>query len=161
MLYLHKKEVLIAPLFLLFFATNIIADNRVDSWYDKGFEYSQQGDNRLAFRWMLMAAKNNHSAAQNNIGLSYLHGLGVGKNSKLAFIWLSKAAKNGIIDAQNELARLYYDGRGTTKNLQKAYYWWLIAANQNDEYAQSNLASFLLEYPQFKPLIVFPTESKP
>jgi hypothetical protein len=40
-----------------------------------------------AFVWMMRAAKAGHSSAQNNIGLSYLHGLGVIKDKNKAFEW--------------------------------------------------------------------------
>jgi TPR repeat protein len=44
-------------------------------WYRTGYHYSQAGHNKDAFVWMMRAAKAGHSSAQNNIGLSYLHGL--------------------------------------------------------------------------------------
>jgi TPR repeat protein len=77
----------------------------------------------------------------NNIGLSYLHGLGVIKDKNKAFEWFEKAAKQGLSYAQSELAMLYYQ-QGKTKQAQQ---WWLTAANANDEYAQFNLASLFLE----------------
>ncbi len=122
------------------------ADIRVDSWYRTGYHYSQRGHNKDAFMWMMRAAKAGHAAAQNNIGLSYLHGLGATKDEKEAFKWFEKAAKQGLSYAQSELAMLYYR-QGNTK---KAYEWWLTAANENDEYAQFNLASLLLEQNNFK-----------
>jgi TPR repeat protein len=46
----------------------------------------------------------NNESAQNNIGLSYLHGLGVSKDKNKAFEWFEKAAKQGLSYAQSELA---------------------------------------------------------
>ncbi|WP_201340290.1 tetratricopeptide repeat protein [Isorropodon fossajaponicum symbiont] len=106
---------------------------------------SLQGRNEDAFSWMLRAAQENHTTVQNNIGLSYLHGLGVKKDNAKAFIWFKRSAEQGLPYAQSKLAMLYYQGRGVKKNIQKAYDWWLIAAKQEDEYAQFNLASLLLE----------------
>jgi TPR repeat protein len=99
---------------------------------------------------MLKAADAGHAAAQNNIGLSYLHALGTPKDEKMAFSWFDKAAKQGLPYAQSELAMLYYEGTGVEKNTQKAYDWWLIAAKQEDEYAQFNLASVFLEQKDIK-----------
>ena len=117
------------------------ADSRANSWYRTGYHYSQAGYNKDAFVWMMRAAKAGHSSAQNNIGLSYLHGLGVSKDKNKAFEWFEKAAKQGLSYAQSELAMLYYQ-QGKTKQAQQ---WWLTAANANDEYAQFNLASLFLE----------------
>jgi TPR repeat protein len=103
------------------------------------------GRNDDAFTWMMRAANGGHSAAQNNIGLSYLHGLGAKKNDKQAFEWFEKSAKQGLSYAQSELAMLYYDGKGIEKDVKLAESWWLIASKQKDEYAQYNLASLMLE----------------
>lgn len=135
---------------LLFFALFVSADNAVHRWYKTAYNYSQQGKHKIAFEWMLKAAKVGHMSAQNNIGLGYQHGLGVTKDDKKAFIWFEKAAKQQLPDAQNALAMAYYSGRGTEKNLSKAKQWWLKAAQQNDEYAQFNLASLLVEQKQIE-----------
>lgn len=135
-----NKGALIALLFFLF-NTAIYANNKANYFYKLGYDYSLQGRNNDAFRWMLAAANVGHIAAQNNIGLSYLHGLGVEKNKKLAFYWFEKAAKQDLSYAQSELAMLYYQNG----NLEKAREYWLKAAKKNDEYAQFNLASLFLE----------------
>ncbi len=134
----------------------MLSDNRADAWYQTGYEYSQAGHNRAAFEWMLRAANAKHPAAQNNIGLSYLHGLGVDKDANKAFDWFEKSAKQGLNYAQSELAMLYYQ-RGNTR---QAYEWWLIAAEQNDEYAQFNLASLLLEKNNTEQAIYWFTRAK-
>jgi hypothetical protein len=100
------------------------ADSRANSWYRTGYHYSQAGYNKNAFVWMMHAAKAGHSPAQNNIGLSYLHGLGVSKDEKKAFEWFEKAAKQGLSYAQSELAMLYYQ-QGKKNQAQQ---WWLTAA---------------------------------
>jgi len=135
---------LLASLFFVFIST-VSAENLSDRWYRIGYEYSQQGQNDEAFRWMIRSADAGHIAAQNNIGLSYLHGLGVEKDSSKAFYWFERAAKKGLSFAQSELAMLYYKGDGVAVNKQMAKDWWTEAAKQNDEYAQFNLASLYLE----------------
>jgi len=144
-----KKGALIASLFFVL-NLDVVADSRADTWYQIGYDYSQHGRNTDAFKWMLKAANSGHAAAQNNIGLSYLHALGATKNEKTAFSWFDKAAKQGLPYAQSELAMLYYEGRGVEKDTQKAYDWWLSAAKQEDEYAQFNLASLFLDQNDIK-----------
>lgn len=134
----------------LFVSSIALADSRADTWYRIGYDYSQRGHNKDAFKWMLRAADAGHAAAQNNIGLSYLHALGAPKDEAMAFSWFEKAAKQGLAYAQSELAMLYYQGIGVEKDVQMAYDWWLIAAKQEDEYAQFNLASLLLENQDIK-----------
>lgn len=141
---------LIASLFYVFANPFAQAETRFDRWYQMGYDYSQMGRNDDAFEWMKRAADGGHSAAQNNIGLSYLHGLGVEKDDKRAFEWFEKSAKQGLSYAQSELAMLYYQGRGVDKNVQLAQQWWLTAAQQGDEYAQYNLASLMLEKADIK-----------
>ena len=144
-----KKGTLIASLFFIL-NLPVIADSRAETWYQVGYDYSQQGRNTDAFKWMLKAAEDGHAAAQNNIGLSYLHALGAPKDEKIAFSWFEKSAKQGSPYAQSELAMLYYEGKGVEQNTQKAYDWWLSAAKQEDEYAQFNLASLFLEQKDIK-----------
>lgn len=144
-----KKGALITSLFFALTLT-VIAGDPADTWYQIGYDHSQRGRNADAFKWMLKAADAGHAAAQNNVGLSYLHALGVTKNEKIAFFWLDKAAKQGLPYAQSELAMLYYEGAGVEKDTQKAYDWWLSAAKQEDEYAQFNLASLFLEQKDIK-----------
>ena len=144
-----KKGALIASLFFVL-NLDVVADNRANTWYQIGYDYSQRGRNTDAFEWMLKAADAGHAAAQNNIGLSYLHALGVPKDEKTAFIWFEKSAKQDLSYAQSELAMLYYEGREVEQDTQKAYDWWLSAAKQEDEYAQFNLASLFLEQKDIK-----------
>lgn len=144
-----KKGALIASLFFVL-NLDVAANSRADTWYQIGYDYSQRGRNTDAFKWMLKAADAGHAAAQNNIGLSYLHALGAPKSEKTAFSWFDKAAKQGLPYAQSELAMLYYEGRGVEQDTQKAYDWWLSAAKQEDEYAQFNLASLFLEQKDIK-----------
>ena len=141
---------LIASLFYVLTTSFAQAETRFDRWYQIGYDYSQMDRNDDAFEWMMRAADGGHSAAQNNIGLSYLHGLGAEKDDNKAFDWFEKSAKQGLAYAQSELAMLYYEGRGVDKDVQLAQDWWLSAAEQEDEYAQYNLASLMLEQSDIK-----------
>ncbi len=141
---------LIASLFYGLTISFAQAETRFDRWYQIGYDYSQMGRNDDAFNWMMRAADGGHSAAQNNIGLSYLHGLGAEQDDKKAFEWFKKSAEQGLSYAQSELAMLYYQGKGVEKNTQLAQDWWLTAANLDDEYAQYNLASLMLDQNDIK-----------
>ncbi len=144
-----KKGALITSLFFVL-SLSVIADDKTDTWYRIGHEFSQRERNDDAFKWMLKAANSGHAAAQNNIGLSYLHALGAPQDDKIAFSWFEKSAKQGLAYAQSELAMLYYQGVGVERDTKKAYAWWSAAAKQEDEYAQFNLASLLLEQKDIK-----------
>ncbi|KAA0449303.1 MAG: sel1 repeat family protein [Candidatus Thioglobus sp.] len=143
-----KRRALLASFFLILIMAQSVAFaiGKADLWYRTGFDYSQKGNNDKAFSYMLRAADSGHAAAQNNIGLSYLHGLGVEKDENKAFIWFEKAAKKGLKYAQNELGMLYQ----RQGNDIKAQRWWSIAANADDEYAQFNLASLFLQQKKIK-----------
>ena len=140
----YLKGALVAS---LFFVSNASADadTRAERWYQIGHQYSQMGRNEDAFSWMKKAADAKHAAAQNNMGVSYLHGLGVEQDKQKAFEWFEKSALQGYAYAQSELAMLYYQGEVVAKNDEQAEKWWLIAAKLHDEYAQFNLASLYLE----------------
>ncbi|SMN00825.1 hypothetical protein SPONN_1980 [uncultured Candidatus Thioglobus sp.] len=139
------KKIFLPVSFLVFtlLSANVSAatDEQAQLWYQMGYDYSQKRLNDEAFKWTIRAAEAGHIVAQNNIGLSYLHGLGVKKDKNAAFKWFEKSAKQGLSYAQSELAMLYYR-QGNTAQAQK---WWQIAADSNDEYAQFNLASLFLE----------------
>jgi TPR repeat protein len=154
-----KKGALIASFFFVI-NLDVIADERSDTWYKIGYEFSQRERNDDAFKWMLKAADAGHAAAQNNIGLSYLHALGAPKDEKKAFFWFEKSAAQGLAYAQSELAMLYYRGTGVEKDTEKAYDWWFKAANQEDEYAQFNLASLFLERSDIKRAYFWFTRAK-
>lgn len=121
----------------------------VNHWYYKGFMYAKDRDYKNAFVWMFKAANTGFAPAQQNVGLSYLHALGVEKDFNKAFIWFERAADQGLKNAQTNLGALYYNGDGTQENLDKAGYYWLKAAKQNDEHAQYNFASLSFETHQY------------
>lgn len=139
------KKIFLPVFFLVFtlLSANVsaVTDEQAQLWYKIGYDYSQKRQNNEAFKWTIRAAEAGHIIAQNNIGLSYLHGLGVKKDAKKAFEWFKKSALQGLSYAQSELAMLYY----RQGNIVQAQKWWQTAADNDDEYAQFNLASLFLE----------------
>ncbi|NNM62565.1 MAG: sel1 repeat family protein, partial [Steroidobacteraceae bacterium] len=74
------------------------------------------------------AANAGFAAADNLMGIAYLHGLGVTQSTPTALIWLQAGANRGAPAPQILLASLYADGTRVPQNPALAYYWYGIAA---------------------------------
>ena len=83
-------------------------------------------------KWYTKAAKDDHSGAQNNLGVIYAEK----KEDIKALEMYRKAAKNGSAIAQYNLAFIYFEGRIVQKNLQKGFRAILLAAQQGYARAQ-------------------------
>jgi len=73
-------------------------------------------------------AEAGHAESQLKIGIKYLRGEGISKNSTKAFEWLSKAAEQGYPEAQFLVGTLYATGKGAPRNDVKAFMWLNLAA---------------------------------
>lgn len=74
--------------------------------FQQGLEAARQGEHMRALKaWQPLAAEG-HAASQYNLGLMYLHGLGVPANPVRAREWISKAAAQGYALAQQKLPTL-------------------------------------------------------
>jgi TPR repeat protein len=97
-----------------------------------GFDYhheKQQYDKALA--WYLLAARENNSTAQNNIGTLYYNGTGVPENYLCALKWYLKAAER--IDMLNNpinIGILFDDGCGVPLDKYKALEWFCHGGNK-------------------------------
>lgn len=65
---------------------------------------------RWANQWFEKAANNGHSKAMYELGVSYIEGRGVSKNSDIGIEYLSRAAENNSAEACALLAKLYKSG---------------------------------------------------
>jgi TPR repeat protein len=89
-----------------------------------------------AFHWFSLAATQNHSLAQFNIGVMCTHGQGMPKDDVKALQWFQKAADLGDCGAQYQLGNIHqrFSFSGTTSNATEsrieAYKWFHIAAAQ-------------------------------
>jgi TPR repeat protein len=63
-------------------------------------------DEKRAAKLYSMAATQGNTFGQNNLGLMYLHGRGVPKDTAMAESWLSKAAEGGYFDAKELLRKM-------------------------------------------------------
>ena len=87
-------------------------------------------------------ANQGYAAAQNNLGLCYKKGVGVGQDLQKAVELYTAAANQGCVAAQNNLGTCYQLGLGIDKDSQKAVELYTVAANQGCVAAQNNLGTF-------------------
>ncbi len=77
---------------------------------------------------------------QFDLGVAYLEGRGVSKDSTQAGIWFQKAGDQGYAPAWNALGSLYCNGNGTTVDYNKAREYYRKAIDSGDSKAMYNLA---------------------
>ncbi|MBT7531518.1 MAG: sel1 repeat family protein, partial [Gammaproteobacteria bacterium] len=77
--------------------------------------------------------------AQNNLGFSYAHGLGVKQNWGEAIQWYSRAADQGHALAQANLGSCYGAGEGVPQDWAESTKWYQRSAAQGFALGQSNL----------------------
>lgn len=104
-----------------------------------GIEFYNNEEYNKAFEYYQEAAKKGNMYGQYNLGLLYLQGLGVTKDSKEAFEWLRKSAEQGNREAQNQLGNMYFNGDGVEKNIHEAMKWAEKSAQQGNTNSQNNL----------------------
>lgn len=106
---------------------------------DDGLNAYQAGNYRQAFELWKPLAETGDADAEYNIGLLYMNGLGVKKNSRYARQLFMAAAEQGQADAQYNLGLMYYQGNTVFRSNKDAFTWWSKAAAQNHAPAQYNL----------------------
>jgi TPR repeat protein len=90
----------------------------------------QQYDKALS--WYLLAAMENNSIAQNNIGTLYYDGLGVPKDYLCALKWYLKAAEqNKSENALSNIGDLFEKGYGVPLDKYKALEWYCQGGNKS------------------------------
>lgn len=104
-----------------------------------GFEKAQ--DHVEAIRWFRMAAEQNNSKGQLNLGNAYRYGHGVAQDPVEAAKWYRKAANLGNAKGQCLLASAFKNGLGVAQDDKEAAKWWEKAAKQGDEGAQYHLGT--------------------
>jgi hypothetical protein len=93
----------------------------------------------LAAKLYESAARQGHPEAQNWLGYSYQHGIGIAQSNASAVEWYRKAANSGLATAQNNLGLLYLSGTGVSRDYAKAFTLFEQAAKQGDSWALNNL----------------------
>jgi serine/threonine protein kinase len=84
-------------------------------------------------------AKTEDITDQRELGLRYLNGQGVARNSELALSWLTKAADSGDPVAQYEIGAMYDYGNGVARDSSIAERWYQKSAEQGNPKAQNSL----------------------
>lgn len=93
-----------------------------------GLEAYRQGDHPRAAELWQEAAEAGDPAAQRNLGLMYLKGVGVRRDEATAADWFARAAEQGFAPAAANLADLYLNGRGVEADATEAFRYLRIAA---------------------------------
>ena len=101
--------------------------------------YQATAQPAAAMHWLQSAANRGHGKSQFRLGMYYLRGQYIAKDSQHAFGWFQKAAKQGVAGAQFNLALMYAKGDGTGANPNMALHWYQAAANLGNANAQQNL----------------------
>src|SRR5262245_39597890 len=138
------------------------ADGRVseaqgDNWYrtaaDQGHFYAVfrlgriisrgapgvEKNPELAAKLYDAAARQGHVEAQNWLGYSYEHGLGIQQSDASAIEWYTKAANTGFAAAQSNLGLMYLTGKGVPRDYGKAFALFEQAAKSGDAWGANNL----------------------
>ncbi len=113
---------------------NSSCQNMIGYMYGNG--KGVEKDHEKAFHWYQLAAKQDNSTAQFNLGTMHIFGL---KDYEKAFYWYQMAADKDQIDAQFNLGRMYETGQGVEQDYQKALHWYQKSAYQGQYSAQFNI----------------------
>jgi TPR repeat protein len=93
--------------------------------------YSNKKQYDKALAWYLLAARENDSMAQNNIGSLYKNGLCLPKNYLCALKWQLKAAEgNDIGNTPNNIGIFFEYGQCVPLDKYKALEWYCHGGNK-------------------------------
>lgn len=127
-------------------AGNAEAQNSLGTLFYSGHAISRDASGKIldydlesAAAWFYRAAEQGHAAAQFNLGLMYVEGQSVPKDSAKAVELFTKSAEQGNVDAQNNLGVMYFVGEGVSRDVDKAKQWFEKAAAQGNAEAKGNL----------------------
>jgi TPR repeat protein len=82
--------------------------------------------------------------AQVQLGMHYIHGIGVKADPKKAAIWFKKAAAQGNHLAEHELGTIYSFGKGVKKSHPEAARWYQKAADGGFAVSQYTLGKMIM-----------------
>jgi len=90
------------------------------------------------------SAEQGNSLAQNNLGVMYAEGHGVGRNEAEAVKWFRKSAEQGNPEGEANLGNMYSWGRGVRRDFGEAMKWYRKSAEQGNADALANLGGMYL-----------------
>ncbi|KAK8886523.1 hypothetical protein M9Y10_041987 [Tritrichomonas musculus] len=92
-----------------------------------------------AIHYYSLAANQNNSYAQFNLGLIYYYGVGTSLSIEKAIYYFTLAAYQNQSDAQFYLGSIYYEGLYVTSDIDKAIHYFREASSFNHSRAKNNL----------------------
>lgn len=101
-------------------------------------------DLRAAFANLRRAAEAEIPPAQHALGVLYLQGRGVAKDTTQAANWFRRAADNGDLPGEVEFAIRLFNGDGVAKDEARAARYFLHAARRGNAIAQNRVAKLYL-----------------
>lgn len=107
-----------------------VTSNLVQIAVDRGSDAWRRGDFKEAMKLLRPLAEGGQPIAAHRLGVMYVLGQGVPKDSAKAIEFFSKAAEQGQGESQHSLGLRYLWGDGTDKNPETAAAWFTAAANQ-------------------------------
>lgn len=79
-------------------AVEVMPAGEAEQWYAQARGLIHAGDWEEAVPWLEKAAEAGHWKAQNNLGVAYMEGRGIGKDEQLGCMWIERATKNSLDD---------------------------------------------------------------
>ena len=110
----------------------------------RGMDCDKAGRYDEAARWYRQAAEQGDARAQNNLGVLYKDGQGVGQDYAEAARWFALSAGQGNTLAQSNLGWLYQNGLGVEQDFAVAERLYRLAAAKGHAAAQNNLGTMFL-----------------
>ena len=93
-----------------------------------------QGDYQRAFQLFYPLAESTEDPyAMYYLGMMYLQGQGIDRDTKVAAKWLRLAAEKGSPQAQYQIGMLYSTGNGLPRDHEQAYAWFQVSARQQHD----------------------------
>ncbi|PJK31170.1 tetratricopeptide repeat protein [Minwuia thermotolerans] len=116
----------IVSLFAILFVCAPLA--AAEASFRDGLEAYRAGDHPRAAEIWEEAARAGDPAAQRNLGLMYLNGVGVARDPETAADWFRRAAEQDFAPAAANLADLYLKGNGVEADAERAFRYMKQAA---------------------------------
>lgn len=85
-------------------------------------------DQEAAFKYYKTSADAGEATGMNNVGWSYLHGIGVEKSASDAVYWFQEAASRGLLSGHSNLGWCLWKGIGGTQDSVLAQHHFEAAA---------------------------------
>jgi hypothetical protein len=97
--------------------------------YQQGLYKFSQGDFQNGIKDFISSSSRDYIPASKEIGLCYLHGIGLSQNLPKAIKYFKKSKNNS--ESQFELSKLYYFGYGLKRDYKKSQKYLVKAVKQN------------------------------